>query len=77
MRQIETIAKQQEADKVVGITVRLGALSHMSPAHFQEHFDQVSGGTIAEGAQIYAQVSEDPADPHAYDVLLESIEVPD
>ena len=69
------IAAQQEAKRILHIRVRLGALSHMSPGHFQEHFDQASSGTIAEGARVEAIEETDIHSPAAADVVLESIEV--
>ena len=38
--------------------VRLGALSHFTPEHFREHFEDASRGTIAEGAEVDAVVDE-------------------
>jgi hydrogenase nickel incorporation protein HypA/HybF len=75
MRKIMDIAKQQNAARVQVVNVRLGALSHMSAAHFQEHFDQAAAGTIAEGAKINAIEETDHQAPGAADVILESIEV--
>ena len=54
MRQILKTAKSEEAQAVVAVSVWLGALSHMSPDHFAEHFEQAAAGTIAEGAAIAA-----------------------
>jgi hydrogenase nickel incorporation protein HypA/HybF len=75
MRQILATAKQEKARRVVGISVSLGALSHMSPAHFAEHFRDAAAGTIAEGAAIDAAKSDDINDPHAADVVLKDVEV--
>ena len=75
MKKIEAVAQENGATQVVGIKVKLGALSHMSPEHFQEHFDQISHGTIAEGAQIKTEQLTDLQDPHAQEILLESVEV--
>ena len=75
MRRIEDIARDQQAARVVGVSVWLGALSHMSAEHFAEHFDEASAGTIAEGAHLSATASDDIRHAHAQDVLLESIEV--
>jgi hydrogenase nickel incorporation protein HypA/HybF len=75
MRRIEQIARDQEAVRVVGVSVWLGALSHMSPEHFVEHFDEAAAGTIAEGARLNATASDDIRHVSAQDVLLESIEV--
>ena len=75
MRQILKTAEAERARRVVGVSVWLGALSHMSPGHFAEHFAQASAGTIAEGAEIDAATSDDIHDPHAADVLLRAVGV--
>ena len=75
LRQVDEIARAQGARKVTRIEVWLGALSHMSPGHFREHFDFDATGSIAEGAVLDCTASEDVADPNATAVLLESVEV--
>jgi hydrogenase nickel incorporation protein HypA/HybF len=75
MRRIEDIALAERAVRVVSVSVWLGALSHMSAAHFAEHFEQASAGTIAEGARLSATASDDVHHANAQDILLESIEV--
>ena len=51
MRRIEEIARDQEAVRVVGVSVWLGALSHMSPGHFAEHFEEAVRGHHRRGRQ--------------------------
>ncbi len=75
MRQIREVAVAEQASRVVRIKVWCGALSHMSPAHFAEHFSLAAAGTPAEGAELDVTVSDDPSDPHAQDIVLESVEV--
>jgi len=75
MRKILDVVAQQGASRVVSLTVRLGALSHMDAAHFKEHFDYAAAGTIADGAIIHATVETDIESPTAADVMLESVEV--
>jgi hydrogenase nickel incorporation protein HypA/HybF len=75
MRQIETIALGEGASKVTMVKVWCGALSHMTEAHFAEHFEQAAKGTLAEGAKLDVTVSEDMTDDRAQDVMLESIDV--
>ena len=77
MRQVEAITKQEGARKVTKVTVWCGALSHMTEAHFAEHFDQAAKGTLAEGALLDVTVSDDLTDDRAQDVLLEAIDVTD
>jgi hydrogenase nickel incorporation protein HypA/HybF len=75
IRQIESIAEAEGGARIVAVSVWLGALSQMSPAHFEEHFRQAAKGARAEGARINATVSTDPGHQHAMDVILESVEV--
>ena len=77
MRKIETIARDQNAVKVVGVKVRLGALAHISADHFREHFEEESKGTIADGAQLEVELLTDENDPQAQDIMLDSVEVED
>ncbi|HUO97330.1 MAG TPA: hydrogenase maturation nickel metallochaperone HypA [Rhizomicrobium sp.] len=75
MKQILELAEGEEAKAVTAIQVWLGALSHMSPAHFTEHFEEASAGTIAEGAQLDIVASNDANDPNAQEIILQSISV--
>jgi hydrogenase nickel incorporation protein HypA/HybF len=75
MRTIELQARADDARRVTRIRVRLGALSHFSPAHFREHFEDASRGTLAEGAEVIAELRVDPTEPEAQGVVLESIDV--
>ncbi len=77
MNKILALAKEQQASQVTKVSVKLGALSHMSPSHFKEHFDIAAKGTIAENAEIDAEESEDMSHPDAQAVVLKSIEVAD
>ena len=75
MRQILATAAKEKAQRVTGVSVRLGALSHMTPGHFGEHFEQAAAGTIAHGAALDIAASEDIHDPNATDVVLTAVEV--
>ena len=75
MRKIQAVALESDVERVTCVRVRLGALSHFTPEHFREHFEEASRGTIAEGAEVDAVVNGDIADEHASDVVIESVEV--
>jgi len=75
MHRIDAIAKAERARRIVGVSVRIGALCHMSVEHFGEHFQRASLGTLAEGARMDVTVSQDMGDKHAQDILLEHVEV--
>lgn len=75
MRKIAAVVAEHDGRRAIAIEVWLGALSHMSPAHFEEHFAVASPGTPAEGARVAIETSDDIAHPHAQDILLTSVEV--
>jgi hydrogenase nickel incorporation protein HypA/HybF len=77
IHQITRMAHQHQATKVTGVHVKLGVLSHLSPAHFHEHFVRAARGTIADGAQLTIETSTDIRDAHAQEIRLDSIEVED
>lgn len=75
MRKIEAVAAEQGAVRVLRVSVTLGALSHLSPPHFREHFAQLSPGTVAEGAELEIDVLANLSDPQAQEILLRSVEL--
>jgi hydrogenase nickel incorporation protein HypA/HybF len=75
MRKIESVARDNQARRVVGVRVRLGALSHMTPEHFREHFEHAARGTLAEDARLDFELGRSGADPRAHDVWLLGITV--
>ena len=75
LSKIEAIAEENNSDRILGVTVKLGALSHISPDHFREHFDQAVVGTVAEGAKLTVRALTDMSDPDAQQIILESVEV--
>jgi hydrogenase nickel incorporation protein HypA/HybF len=77
LRKIEALAEEQHVRRVVSVRVRLGALSHIAADHFREHFVHAARGTVAEGARLEAETLRDVTDPHAQEILLDSVEVED
>lgn len=75
LRKIEQLAKDADADKVTAVKVKLGALSHITPDHFREHFEETIVGTVAEGAELDVEQCDDEHDPNAQDILLESVDI--
>ena len=69
------VAHENGATRVVRIKVHLGALSHFTPEHFLEHWEDATDGTIAEGSAVDAELSEDLTDPKAHGVILEDVEI--
>jgi len=75
LRKIEQLARDAEADKVTAVKGTLGALSHITPDRFSEHFWEAIVGTVADGATLDVEQSDDQDDPNAQDILLESVDI--
>ena len=75
MHKIGTVVQEQSGKRAVAVQVKLGALSHFSIEHFREHFERAAQGTVAENANLEIDLSSDIQDPHAQEILLESVEV--
>jgi hydrogenase nickel incorporation protein HypA/HybF len=71
------VAEAEGATSVARIRVRLGALSHFTPEHFVEHWQDASRNTLAAGAEVDATMDDDLAGEAAQGVVLESVEVRD
>jgi hydrogenase nickel incorporation protein HypA/HybF len=75
MSKINNISQQQYPKNIVRIKVKLGALAHISSDHFKEHFVQAAKGTSVQNAQLDIEVLTDINDPHAQEILLDSVDV--
>lgn len=75
VEQIVQVAEAEGATRVTKVSVRLGALSHFTPAHFREHYRDAARGTIAEAAAVDALLDESTTGAGAQGVVLESVEV--
>jgi hydrogenase nickel incorporation protein HypA/HybF len=75
IRKITAIANEEGAAKVIGVTITLGALCHLSAPHLREHFTHAARGTVAEGAHLEITTLTDVHDPRAQEIVLESVEV--
>jgi hydrogenase nickel incorporation protein HypA/HybF len=74
VREITAVADREQAVRVTAVRVRVGPMSHMTPAHFVEHFVDATVGTVAEGARCDVEPI-DPRDPLAQSIVLEDIEL--
>lgn len=69
------LARSAGARRVAGARIWLGALSHMSAEHFQEHFEIGARETPAAGTVLEVVISDDPHHPDAQHVLLNSVDL--
>ena len=72
---IEEFAQENDATKVVEVKLKIGALSEIDVDDFRDEFAEVLEGTIADGARIDFELSHDPDDPDAEDIVLVNVEV--
>jgi hydrogenase nickel incorporation protein HypA/HybF len=75
MRKVEEVAGAERAARVTRVEVRLGPLSHFTPEHFREHFEDAALGTRAEGAEVEAVMDDDLTGERAAGVVLVGVEV--
>lgn len=75
LRQLERLAAEHGGARVRGATIRLGALSQISPEHFREHFELEAAGTWAEDVRLTLEVDPDERSPLALGVWLVSAEL--
>lgn len=75
LSKIDDVVRANGGTRALVVEVWLGALSHLSPDRFADYFVEFSRGTVAEGAWLDIEVSEDMNDSNAQQILLRNIEV--
>jgi hydrogenase nickel incorporation protein HypA/HybF len=71
---IDAAARENGLQRVTAVEVWLGALSQISEGHFREHFEHATPGTVAEGAQLSVELSDDITSPNAAHILLRRVD---
>ena len=75
LRKIQAVSEANNHGRILSVRVKLGAMSHISPEHFREHFCQATKNTTLDGAQLEIEVLTDETDPQAQEILLDSVEI--
>ena len=70
LAQIGRIAKENGAERVGVVRLRLGPLAHIEPDHLREHFVEAARGTPAEGARLDIETTDE-----LHDLSLESVDL--
>jgi hydrogenase nickel incorporation protein HypA/HybF len=70
MHQIEELARQNGAGRVSAVRLKLGPLAHIEPDHLREHFVEAACGTLAAGARLDIETTDD-----LHELSLESIDI--
>jgi hydrogenase nickel incorporation protein HypA/HybF len=74
VHRIEDLARST-GSRVTRAKIWLGALSHLSPEHFREHFAIEARDTSAAATRLEIELSDDPEDLHAQHVRLDSVDL--
>lgn len=74
LREVEAMAADQDAERVVAVTVRLGARAGITPARLRERFIEAARDSLAEDATLEIIAESNPSAPTAEHIRLEGIE---
>ena len=74
-RKIGEVAEENGADRMVAVTLELGAMAHISADHLREHFTRESGGGVARDVRLTIIENTDANDPNAREIILRDLEI--
>lgn len=72
---LDELSEQYKDREIKAISIKLGALSHISPEHFREHFDHACMDKPYKAADLKIEACSDESDPLAQEIVLENIEI--
>lgn len=75
IHKIESAARENNGTRVTAVDLTIGAFASIEADHLREHFEVASVGTMAEGAELRIQVSDDPLGPDPQHITLQSVEI--
>lgn len=70
MKAVEDAARKNGAQKVTSIKLKIGSLAGIEPDHLKEHFVIAAVGTMAEGAELHIETTEEPGG-----IVLQSLDI--
>ncbi len=70
MSQIEAVARRHRGQRVRAVRLKLGPLAHIEPEHLRDHFIEAARGTLAEGARLDIETTEE-----MHELSLETIDL--
>ena len=75
VRKVGRIAAAEGAVRVTRVRLWAGALTHLSEPNLRSLWAELARGSVASGAELLITVSDDPSDPRAQSLLLQSVDV--
>ncbi len=70
IRHVLELADENNANTVLAVHIRVGALAQVDPDHLREHMQQAARGTLAEAAEFVIEQTDD-----LQGVTLETVEL--
>ncbi len=77
VQKIDAVARAHGAEHVTRVRLWVGALSHLGGTDLGARWALATEGTRAAGSRLELTVSDDPRDPRAGGVVLESLDTTD
>ncbi|MGD0250499.1 MAG: hydrogenase maturation nickel metallochaperone HypA [Thermoplasmata archaeon] len=74
LRKVDEVARANGSSRLTRVRLWVGALSHFSESSLRDHWNDAVPGTVAEGAKLELEVSDDRTDPRAQGVVLVSVD---
>jgi len=74
-RKLIEVTSREAVPRVSRVRLWVGALSHVSEEQLRRQWSRVVGGTVAQSAALEVTASQDPTDPRAQGIVLQSIDV--
>jgi Zn finger protein HypA/HybF involved in hydrogenase expression len=75
VRRVDDLVLSQGGKRAKTIRLKVGARSHLSGEHLRCNFEKAAQHTYAAGARLEWETVADLHDPHARDILLESLDI--
>jgi Zn finger protein HypA/HybF involved in hydrogenase expression len=74
-RKLVELGRQHHATRIAGVSVWMGALTHLTESQLRARWPGTVEGTAAEGSTLRVERSEDPSDARATAIVLQRIEL--
>ena len=75
VRKADAVVAAEGAQRASRVSVRVGAMSHISPDHLRDYFTEEAKGTRVEGADLQIETDDDLTAPEAMDLVLVSVDL--
>jgi hydrogenase nickel incorporation protein HypA/HybF len=74
LEKVVEVARANGLERVRRVRLWVGAFAHLSEDQLRARWALASAGTVAEGSTLDLEVSDDPTDPRAQEIVLQSLD---